>query len=98
VAAEGVVFECSSIMLGALTKQLQLSGFLSPRPLPLYQRFKYNDIVKKVFRFRSPRWYNDSYSHYRCGVHICADSFLAYFLDELNDNIERIDLEGFVAP
>lgn len=78
----GCCFECSSIMYGALSKNMQSTGLLSPKPITPFLRMSYNQLVQKVSSFKSPTWYQSSYR-----LHSCNDvHFLCLFpgLEPLN--------------
>ncbi|KZL75235.1 hypothetical protein CT0861_08395 [Colletotrichum tofieldiae] len=49
-------FECSSIMLGALLKQLGTHRLSQPRPKPPYLGYSLTTTLKSVRAFRSPEW------------------------------------------
>lgn len=47
----GCGFECSSIMYGALSKQMQSDALLSPRPAAPYPSLTYISLVQRVSSF-----------------------------------------------
>lgn len=51
----GCRFECSSIMYGALTKQMKSKVLLSPRPFRSFRGLNYNHLVQKIRSFTSPK-------------------------------------------
>ncbi|KAJ9205085.1 hypothetical protein DTO164E3_1708 [Paecilomyces variotii] len=72
--SEGCGFECSSIMYGALTKQMQSNGLLSPVPVAPFLNLNYEGLVWKLRSFKSPQWcgpYSKYHSSYR---HECSHS------------------------
>lgn len=83
----GCDFECSSIMYGALSKHMQSTGLLSPKPMAPFLRMSYNQIVQKVLSFKSPRWYRSSYTD-----HSCKDGNFRYLFPGLNENFDGFDL------
>lgn len=54
IGEQSCTFECSSILLGALLKQIQPLG-LWPRPSEPYTDFSFVQITQAVQSFRSPR-------------------------------------------
>lgn len=53
--SQGCGFECSSIMYGALSKQMRSNGLLSPWPAAPFSGLEYKLIVQRVLAFESPR-------------------------------------------
>lgn len=51
----GCGFECSSIMYGALSKNLQSSGLWPSKPKSPFSHMSYNELVQKVLSFKSPQ-------------------------------------------
>lgn len=83
----GCGFECSSIMYGALSKHMQLTGLLSPKPMAPFLRMNYNQLVQKVLSFKSPQWYRSSYT-----LHSCKDGSFRNLFPSLDDNFDGFDL------
>ncbi|KAE8397976.1 hypothetical protein BDV37DRAFT_276498 [Aspergillus pseudonomiae] len=54
--SRGCCFEYSSIILGALTKQMHSSALLSPQSRPPFINLNYNELVETVHAFKSPKW------------------------------------------
>ena len=54
-------FECSSMLLGALMKQMKSLGFLSPRAVVLFDGFSLESVAEGVKGMRLPVWetYNE---------------------------------------
>ncbi|KAK1455592.1 hypothetical protein CMEL01_04352 [Colletotrichum melonis] len=55
----GCSFECSSILLGALTKEMDKHKLLNPKPAKPYSGYSIVDTEKIVRAFRSPVWTSD---------------------------------------
>lgn len=96
---EGCSFECSSIMGGALAKQMHSKGLFSPRPVPPFLGFNFRKVVEDVFRFQSPKWFDSSPSSpYSCRYttfeSIGGKSTLAPFR---YDTIPGYDLDKFIS-
>jgi hypothetical protein len=91
-------FECSSILLGALTKELQARYLLSPQPtLPLLG-YSFVAIARSARNIRSPIWNSNSgrMRHRHYGTHPCGiSSFIAPIIDELEATLEGLTLEDF---
>ncbi|RAL16792.1 BTB/POZ domain-containing protein [Aspergillus homomorphus CBS 101889] len=94
--SKGCGFECSSIMYGALTKEMYLNNLLSLRPVAPFPDLSYRSLVQKVSSFRSPAWYSHkSYNpSYR---HDCVDSTFELLIGVLEDTIEGLDLKDSVT-
>ncbi|ORY59945.1 uncharacterized protein BCR38DRAFT_328295, partial [Pseudomassariella vexata] len=56
----GCTFECSSILLGALTKEMNTKGILSLERGSLLTGTSFNATMKAVLNIRSPRWYSNA--------------------------------------
>ncbi|KGO74513.1 hypothetical protein PITC_099050 [Penicillium italicum] len=94
----GCVFECSSIMYGALSMQMQSSKLLLPKtgaPLP---NLNYNCFVQTVMAFKSPKWCDthSGYSGYgSCYPHNCSDASFASVFATLEDSLAGLELDRF---
>ncbi|KAK1636321.1 hypothetical protein BDP81DRAFT_489675 [Colletotrichum phormii] len=55
----GCNFECSSILLGALTKEMDRHRLLDPKPALPYTGYSIENTEKIVRAFRSPQWSTD---------------------------------------
>jgi hypothetical protein len=91
----GCGYECSSIMYGALSKQMQSDALLSPRPAAPYPSLTYKSLVQRVSSFKSPQWCGPS-SHYARYQHRCPASSFETLFGELKDIIEGLDLEDLI--
>ena len=93
--SKGCGFECSSIMYGALTKQMHSNDLLSLRPVAPFPDLNYRSLMQKVLSFRSPVWYGpvSYYSNYR---HSCRYSTFKLLFDVLEDTLEGHDLKDSV--
>lgn len=100
--SRGCSFECSSIMYGALTKQMQSNALLLPRPVAPFLTWNYKKLVKTVLSFQSPQWYSLSSGHlgyssfgsqYR---HSCSNSTFASIFGKLPDSVQGLDLDIFI--
>ncbi|RYP50230.1 hypothetical protein DL768_004214 [Monosporascus sp. mg162] len=61
----GCSFECSSILLGALTIQMHTAAILELRPKPPYLGYSFTVVIEMVRSFQSPRWVTrDHYGGY----------------------------------
>ncbi|KXH37002.1 hypothetical protein CSIM01_00066 [Colletotrichum simmondsii] len=76
----GCSFECSSILLGALTKEMDKHTLLNPKPAKPYSGYSIVDTEKIVRAFRSPVWSSDfSYRHsakHSCNLLSMIDCYL----------------------
>ncbi|PYH75518.1 hypothetical protein BO82DRAFT_359969 [Aspergillus uvarum CBS 121591] len=93
--SKGCGFECSSIMYGALTREMHLNDLFWLRPVAPFPDLSYRSLVQKVLSFRSPVWYGPtSYrSNYR---HNCVSSTFELLFGVLEDTIEGQDLNDSV--
>jgi hypothetical protein len=61
-------FECGSFLFGALTKQMDAHGLLSPRPEVPFPNYSFDGICSKLRTFKSPSWAEpDSYNNHDHG-------------------------------
>lgn len=49
-------FECSSILLGALSRQMNDKRLLHPRPAAPFLGHSVDELIRTIRRFRSPNW------------------------------------------
>jgi hypothetical protein len=88
----GCGFECSSIMYGALSKQMHSNDLLLPRPAAPFPNLNYTYLVRKVLSFASPQWKDPYYGSSYC--HNCYESSFTILFGKLNDAIEGLDLDN----
>lgn len=93
--SRGCGFQCSSIMYGALTKQMQSNALLSPRLAAPFPNLNYKILVQKVLSFISPGWYGPS-SHKARYQHSCLHSSFESLFGGLNDTIRGLGLESLI--
>ncbi|KAK7972426.1 hypothetical protein PG988_006560 [Apiospora saccharicola] len=85
-------FECSSILLGALTRQMQRRGFLDPKPTRPYLGYSVAETTKALCSFKSPEWasrrgrFSDKH---RCSL----DNFMDATVKSIGDDVEGLKLE-----
>jgi hypothetical protein len=85
-------FECSSILLGALTKEIQARYIFSAQPTAPLLGFSFASISRSVRNIRSPIW--SSNSDY--GTHSCRiSSFIDPSIDELEAAFVGLTLKDF---
>ena len=95
----GCSFECNSMQLGALTKQLCSKGLLLPRPKNPFAGYSFDHVASYVRGLREPRW---SYNH-RCSYDYaesdpCSlESHTGPIVSSIEDNLRGLDLSDFVA-
>lgn len=94
-SSRGCSFECSSIMYGALTKQMQSSALLWPEPEVPFPNLNYSILVQRVLSFTSPEWYGPSYQ-YSGYQHSCLHSSFKSLFGGLNHTIEGLGLDSLV--
>ncbi|KAL4957434.1 hypothetical protein BDW69DRAFT_201007 [Aspergillus filifer] len=93
---KGCGFECSSIMLGALSMHLESNGLLAPRPTAPFLNQSYNDLAQKIIAFQSPNW--TSLRLYNYGLHYCPASSFGVLFDVQNDKPKGLDLHALIPP
>ena len=64
-------FLCGSFLLGALTRELDRLGLLSPRPEVPFHGLSFEDICVKARKVQSPSWKSSAYSDYYGSMHTC---------------------------
>ena len=52
---------CSSMLLGALTRQMHTSGILNPMPTPPFLGYSVRETTEAVRKFTSPAWKDGEY-------------------------------------
>ncbi|KAK0369094.1 hypothetical protein CLIM01_13545 [Colletotrichum limetticola] len=75
----GCSFECSSILLGALTKEMDKHRLLDPKPASPYSGYSIADTEKTIRNFRSPQWsseFNYYSTKHRCTLVSMIDCYL----------------------
>ncbi|KAL3441752.1 hypothetical protein BJX65DRAFT_288015 [Aspergillus insuetus] len=88
--SRGCDFECSSIMYGALTREMRSANLLSPRPAPPYETISYKSLVKRILAFKSPSWAgwsSSAYLGYGSSPHSCSTSNFNRIFGGMNDAI-----------
>ncbi|KAL4861605.1 hypothetical protein BDV12DRAFT_180004 [Aspergillus spectabilis] len=90
-------FECSSIMYGALIKELHRVDLLSPRPEAPFSELAYDQLMHKVSSIRSPIWFTKAHQHWGSSFqfeqHNCDSSSFAQLFGHLNDTVAGLDLQ-----
>lgn len=93
----GCCFECSSIMCGALMREMHKVDLLSPRPTAPFLGWSYRGLVQKILSFRNPEWILDTYSSsyhrsYSSSYHECPDSSFTNIFLRVNETTQGLDL------
>ncbi|KAJ5903149.1 hypothetical protein N7504_005532 [Penicillium tannophilum] len=101
----GCSFECRSIMYGSLTKHMQSSNLLLPKPEAPFPGLNYGHLVQKAMSFTSPKWFESAstYSSYGSSYgtrirHTCDDSSFESVFAILKDPFEGLELNRFTGP
>jgi hypothetical protein len=84
-------FECDSILLGALTKEMHTRNLLIPRPETSFAGLSFAEIAQNVRSIQSPRW--RSYANKRV-LHGCGlEALIHPIIDSLEDRVNGLVLE-----
>ncbi|EED18699.1 hypothetical protein TSTA_124260 [Talaromyces stipitatus ATCC 10500] len=78
-------FECTSMLLGGLEKQMFANG-LSPEPVPPFVGFSYKDLVNKIRAFKAPEWSDD---------HSCIPSGRGYDQLKLSTDMQGLNINYY---
>ena len=90
-------FECSCMLLGALTKEMKRLDILRPRPVAPFQGKSFEAVCKSVKLMRSPIWRTQR-SDLNCWEeHICSlDGTLIPDIDYLMSRTKGLVMDDFV--
>jgi hypothetical protein len=91
--SKGCGFECSSIMYGALTKEMHSNTLFSRRLAAPFPYLSYRSLVQKMLSFKSPEWYGPYRSKYH---HTCDYSTFTLLFGVLKDTIEGHGLDNSI--
>ncbi|KAF5977557.1 hypothetical protein FBULB1_6489 [Fusarium bulbicola] len=84
-------FECSSMLLGVLTKELSRHGILHPRNTPPFDGFSIEDIKEMIEGLTKPQWYGTAYNRHYC----CIQDKLSKSLTKVESELRVFDLQDF---
>ncbi|GLA09226.1 hypothetical protein AnigIFM60653_011305 [Aspergillus niger] len=95
----GCSFECSSMLYGALMKNMSVYGLSRSEFMAPFTHNSYTSLANLIDRFRQPRWYDPRSSKYLCWQyleHECHDAHFweiraGRFLDD-----EGLELKDFI--
>lgn len=95
-------FACSSMLLGALSKQLDERKLLSPQPATPFFGFSVSALAESVRSMFTPEWCSitEKYSyHSRCLPHDCKlDHRLGPIIETEEKCMKGLTLEQYLAP
>ncbi|KAL4938178.1 hypothetical protein BDV06DRAFT_232058 [Aspergillus oleicola] len=91
--SQGCCWECSSIMYGALSKNLALHDLLSPKPEAPFPGQSYEDLIVKVLFLPSPCWTSQPRRKKR---HSCSFSSFNSLFGAPPGVIEGLDLHTLI--
>ncbi|KAF5253524.1 hypothetical protein FANTH_1595 [Fusarium anthophilum] len=77
-------FECSSMLLGVLTKELSKHGILHPRNAPPFDGFSIEGFKKMIIGLKRPEWH-----------HCCIQDKLSTSLAKMESDLRVFDLQDF---
>lgn len=88
-------YECSSMLLGLLTKELRKYGILSPRSAQPFYGFSIEGSKDIINGFRTPHWYTARGARSN-GNHSCTiQQKLSPALDKVENGLRIFDLQDF---
>ncbi|SCN79292.1 uncharacterized protein FFB20_05914 [Fusarium fujikuroi] len=95
-------FECSSMLLGILTKELRRHGILNPRNAPPFDGFSIEGSKEMIKGLRKPNWYSiKNYSRYDNCRHLshncCIQDKLSISLAKVESCLRVFNLQDFQA-
>ncbi|KAK8867596.1 hypothetical protein PGQ11_006174 [Apiospora arundinis] len=88
-------FECSSILLGALTRQMQTKGLLNPKPTRPFFAYSVAGTTATVCDFQSPIWCDNNASYHPVQHWCSLESFMDATVRSFADGVEGLQLDGF---
>lgn len=87
-------FECGSMLHGALTKGMQLSGLLAPYPVAPFSGMSFGELCSKVYELKSPVWSDAGYK--RDHRHPCSlKERVAKIVDKAMNEVTGLELGTF---
>ncbi|KAK7996677.1 hypothetical protein PG989_004717 [Apiospora arundinis] len=86
-------FECSSILLGALTKQMQTKGLLDPKPRIPFFGYSVAGTTATMCDFKSPRWHDNNTSRYLEPHRCTLEAFMDATVRSFADGVEGLQLD-----
>ncbi|PYI35952.1 hypothetical protein BP00DRAFT_492177 [Aspergillus indologenus CBS 114.80] len=89
-------FECSSIMYGALSTRMHLSGLLYPRPVAPFLGISHEELVQQVLSFEPPVWWSAP-PRYGDRPHKCSQSSSKPLVGNSDTVISGLDLSKMVS-
>jgi hypothetical protein len=84
-------FECSSMLLGVLTKELGKREILNPRTGPPFDGFSIASFKEMIDGLRKPRWYDTELMGHSC----CIQTELSLPLTMIESGLRGFDLQDF---
>ncbi|KAL7755605.1 hypothetical protein ACKLNR_014132 [Fusarium oxysporum f. sp. zingiberi] len=86
-------FECSSMLLGVLTKELRNHGILYPRNAPPFDGFSIEGSKEMIQGLKKPGWYGTRNHRHSC----CIQDKLSISLEKVESDLRVFDLQDFQA-
>ncbi|EKJ72064.1 hypothetical protein FPSE_07754 [Fusarium pseudograminearum CS3096] len=89
---EECYFECSSMLLGVLTKELGIRGILYPRNAPPFNGFSIEGSQEMIWELRKPTWHRGpNWLSHSC----CIQDRLSMSLAKVESNLHVFNLQDF---
>lgn len=87
-------FECGSMLYGALTKEMEASGLLSPFPTAPFAGMTFEELRTKIHGMKAPTWSNGG--HRRDYPHPCdLRSIVIEIVDVAGAGVVGLSLHAF---
>jgi len=91
ICDKAVSFECGSMLLGALTKQMNNMGILTPKPVAPFSGFSLEELQNSIKSIRTPKWCFKNHSEHPCSL----DSVI-HEVSDVIDRAQGLVLSDFV--
>lgn len=90
---EDCSFECSSMLIGALSRGMRAHHLLEPRPAPPFNGFSVAALFEGCRSFREPRWYTGKGGRvpHQCSLFARLSPLLA----EVLGTVDGLEWESF---
>jgi hypothetical protein len=89
-------FACSSMLLGALTKELDRISCLDPRPEVPFQQLSFEELCANVLKITTPTWSLGNQNGYYYQHHGCSfDTTVKDEVKKISNKLAGLNLSDF---